>query len=99
MGHIDHSRMPNHRYTFRSRETNDFVCAYRECLLELSKLEQQILTLWYDTNFEVSHTPQEIADEIKSQKLTPGQVTGIKILAMKKIMNNPKMKKYRGHLG
>ena len=98
MGNIDHSAMPEHEYLYKSQEENDFVSTYKSCLCELNKLEQTILTLWYDANFNVRYTPEEIASKIKRPKLTPGQVKGIKIFSMKKIMNNPKMKKYKGLL-
>ena len=87
--HIDKSKTP------KGPEFTIFVSDYKSCLLELNKLERKVLILWYDENFEVDHTPEEIS-EITGLK--PYTVCHVQKVAMNKIRNNPKMLKYKNYL-
>ena len=98
MGHVDHLRTPDPDYIYKGQEIKDFICTYKECLCELRTLEQRILKLSFDNLFKQKHTPGEIAEMIKRPKLTASQVEGIKKYALKRISDNPKMKKYKGFL-
>ncbi|MBR4830241.1 MAG: hypothetical protein IKZ96_00525 [Bacilli bacterium] len=92
MGYIDHSKMPSNDYVYRKGETTAFVSDYKSCLLELSPLERRVLRLWYDTNFQISHSPEEISEKTG---LSTDEVRIIYTSAIHKVRNNPKMKKYR----
>lgn len=90
--HVDRSKTPEHDYVYIKTELSTFVYDYKSCLLELNKIERKVLTLWYDENFKVNHTPEEIS-EITGLK--PSTVCYVQETAMNKVRNNPKMLKYK----
>ena len=93
--HIDKSKTPEHDYVYIKTELTTFVYDYKSCLLELNRIERKVLKLWYDDDFRIDHTPEEIS-EITGLK--PDTVCYVKELAMNKVRNNPKMQKYKGLL-
>ena len=71
-----------------------FRADYNSCLLELDKLERDVLTRWYDENGKHSYSAEEIAKELGIEKK---EVYKTKRLAIKHVRNNPRMQKYKGN--
>ena len=67
---------------------------YSRALSELDEVERNVLTLYFDSDGIKSYTPKEIANELG---ITTKEVTSIKTKALKKIRNNPIMKKYENN--
>lgn len=94
MGYVDHSRTLDSDYAYRKAETNAFVSDFKSCLLELNIVEQRVLRLWLDTNFNTdNHTTEEIS---KRTGLSPNAVEYVEKEAMAKVRKNPIMEKYKG---
>ena len=74
--------------------TTLFMDDYSRALSELDEVERNVLTLYFDSDGIKSYTPKEIANELG---ITTKEVTSIKTKALKKIRNNPIMKKYENN--